>query len=171
MVSEAHPHVPAADADLHAPGPRPARRNRREPACSACGTARPRCRPAASKRPWRRSARCSAQLFGQSEAPMMISTLAPADHFRDDGSLATERLSCAGCPTPLTTVAIMDDEGTCSARASAVRSWSAARWSWPATTRTRRPRRKPPGMAGTTPGTSATSTRTATCSSSTAPRT
>ena len=51
------------------------------------------------------------QLFGQSEAPMMISTLAPAEHFRDDGSLATERLSSAGRPTPLTTVAIMDDEG------------------------------------------------------------
>ena len=51
------------------------------------------------------------QLFGQSEAPMMISTLAPADHFREDGSVATERLSSAGRPTPLTTVAIMDDEG------------------------------------------------------------
>jgi len=51
------------------------------------------------------------QLFGQSEAPMMISTLAPAEHFRDDGSLATERLSSAGRPTPLTTVAIMDDAG------------------------------------------------------------
>jgi fatty-acyl-CoA synthase len=51
------------------------------------------------------------QLFGQSEAPMMISTLSPADHFRDDGSLAKERLSSAGRPTPLTTVAIMDDDG------------------------------------------------------------
>ena len=51
------------------------------------------------------------QLFGQSEAPMMISTLAPADHFHDDGSLARERLSSAGRPTPLTTVAILDDEG------------------------------------------------------------
>ena len=51
------------------------------------------------------------QLFGQSEAPMMISTLAPAEHFRDDGSLARERLSSAGRPTPLTTVAVMDDEG------------------------------------------------------------
>jgi len=51
------------------------------------------------------------QLFGQSEAPMMISTLAPAEHFRDDGSVATERLSSAGRPTPLTTVAIMDDAG------------------------------------------------------------
>jgi acyl-CoA synthetase (AMP-forming)/AMP-acid ligase II len=51
------------------------------------------------------------QLFGQTEAPMMISTLAPAEHFRDDGSLATERLSSAGRPTPLTTVAIMDEAG------------------------------------------------------------
>jgi fatty-acyl-CoA synthase len=51
------------------------------------------------------------QLFGQSEAPMMISTLAPAEHFRADGSLATERLSSAGRPTPLTTVAVMDDDG------------------------------------------------------------
>jgi fatty-acyl-CoA synthase len=52
------------------------------------------------------------QLFGQSEAPMMISTMAPADHFRADGSLARERLSSAGRPTPLTVVAIMDDDGT-----------------------------------------------------------
>jgi acyl-CoA synthetase (AMP-forming)/AMP-acid ligase II len=51
------------------------------------------------------------QLFGQTEAPMMVSTLAPAEHFRDDGSVATERLSSAGRPTPLTIVAIMDDQG------------------------------------------------------------
>jgi acyl-CoA synthetase (AMP-forming)/AMP-acid ligase II len=51
------------------------------------------------------------QLFGQTEAPMMVSTLAPAEHFRDDGSVAAERLSSAGRPTPLTIVAIMDDEG------------------------------------------------------------
>ncbi|WP_040776095.1 AMP-binding protein [Nocardia pneumoniae] len=51
------------------------------------------------------------QLFGQSEAPMMISTLAPKEHFRPDGSIATERLSSAGRPTPLTQVAIMDGEG------------------------------------------------------------
>ncbi|MEV5832184.1 AMP-binding protein [Nocardia sp. NPDC052112] len=51
------------------------------------------------------------QLFGQSEAPMMIATLAPKDHFRPDGSIATERLSSAGRPTPLTRVAIMDAEG------------------------------------------------------------
>jgi acyl-CoA synthetase (AMP-forming)/AMP-acid ligase II len=52
-----------------------------------------------------------AQLFGQSEAPMMISTMAPADHFLADGSLARSRLSSAGRPTPLTQVAIMNDDG------------------------------------------------------------
>ncbi len=51
------------------------------------------------------------QLFGQTEAPNMISTLAPADHFRADGSVATERLSSAGRPTPLTHVAVMDAAG------------------------------------------------------------
>src|SRR6201992_486247 len=51
------------------------------------------------------------QLFGQTEAPMMISTMAPADHLRPDGSVATERLGSAGRPTPLVTVAIMDGDG------------------------------------------------------------
>jgi acyl-CoA synthetase (AMP-forming)/AMP-acid ligase II len=52
-----------------------------------------------------------AQLFGQTEAPMMVSMMPPADHFRPDGSVATERLSSAGRPAPLVTVAIMDTEG------------------------------------------------------------
>ncbi len=52
-----------------------------------------------------------AQLFGQTEAPMMISMLAPADHFNPDGSLARGRLSSAGRPAPLVTVAIMDKTG------------------------------------------------------------
>jgi fatty-acyl-CoA synthase len=51
------------------------------------------------------------QLFGQTEAPMMISTLAPAEHLHADGTLATERFASAGRPTPLVTVAIMDDAG------------------------------------------------------------
>ena len=51
------------------------------------------------------------QLFGQTEAPMMISTMAPKDHFYPDGSLARERFTSAGRPAPLVTVAIMDDEG------------------------------------------------------------
>ncbi len=53
-----------------------------------------------------------AQLFGQTEAPMMISTMAPRDHFHADGSVARERLSSAGRPAPLVTVSLMDGEGT-----------------------------------------------------------
>ena len=53
-----------------------------------------------------------AQLFGQTEAPMMVSTMSPRDHFRADGTIATERLSSAGRPSPLVTVAIMGDDGT-----------------------------------------------------------
>ncbi|GAB17084.1 putative fatty-acid--CoA ligase [Gordonia effusa NBRC 100432] len=52
-----------------------------------------------------------AQLFGQTEAPMMVSTMAPADHFSDDGSVATQRLSSAGRPSPLVTLTIMDAKG------------------------------------------------------------
>ncbi|MEU4396098.1 long-chain fatty acid--CoA ligase [Kribbella sp. NPDC023855] len=52
-----------------------------------------------------------AQLFGQSEAPMMISTMAPADHFHPDGTPAVERFASAGRPSPLTQVAIMADDG------------------------------------------------------------
>jgi fatty-acyl-CoA synthase len=52
------------------------------------------------------------QLFGQTEAPMMISTLAPRDHFRSDGSVAHERLSSAGRAAPLVTVSVMGDDGT-----------------------------------------------------------
>jgi acyl-CoA synthetase (AMP-forming)/AMP-acid ligase II len=52
-----------------------------------------------------------AQLFGQTEAPMMISMMPPEDHLRPDGSIALERLGSAGRPAPLITVAIMDDEG------------------------------------------------------------
>jgi acyl-CoA synthetase (AMP-forming)/AMP-acid ligase II len=51
------------------------------------------------------------QLFGQSEAPMMISTMAPAEPLHADGSPARERFTSAGRPTPLTTVAVMDGEG------------------------------------------------------------
>lgn len=51
------------------------------------------------------------QLFGQTEAPMMISTMAPRQHLHADGSLARERFSSAGRPTPLVNVAIMDNEG------------------------------------------------------------
>ena len=53
-----------------------------------------------------------AQLFGQTEAPMMVSALPPVDHFLDDGSIAFARLASAGRPTPLVTVAIMAEDGT-----------------------------------------------------------
>jgi len=42
---------------------------------------------------------------------MMISTMAPADHRLPDGSIATARLSSAGRPSPLVTVAILDSDG------------------------------------------------------------
>lgn len=57
-----------------------------------------------------------AQLFGQTEAPMMVSTMAPSDHFAADGSVATHRLSSAGRPSPLVTLAIMDAKGNLLAR-------------------------------------------------------
>ncbi len=52
-----------------------------------------------------------AQLFGQTEAPMMISTMAPRDHYLADGTVARQRLSSAGKPSPLVTVALMGDDG------------------------------------------------------------
>lgn len=83
-----------------------------------------------------------AQLFGQTEAPMMISVMPPADHFRADGSVATERLSSAGRPSPLVQVAILDEQdqpvaagerGEICARSSLV---MAGYWRDPATTAT-----------------------------------
>ncbi len=53
-----------------------------------------------------------AQLFGQTEAPMMISMMAPREHFNADGSVATQRLASAGRPAPLVQVATMNAEGT-----------------------------------------------------------
>ena len=52
-----------------------------------------------------------AQLFGQTEAPMMVSMMSPRDHFHANGELARERLASAGRPGPLVQVGIMDAEG------------------------------------------------------------
>ncbi len=52
-----------------------------------------------------------AQLFGQTEAPMMISMLPPEDHVGRDGMPVAGRLSSAGRPAPLVQVAILDEEG------------------------------------------------------------
>ncbi|MER5883314.1 AMP-binding protein [Streptomyces sp. NPDC001941] len=51
------------------------------------------------------------QLFGQTEAPMMIASMHPRDHVDEDGKVLTRRLSAAGRPGPLVTVAVMDEEG------------------------------------------------------------
>jgi len=53
-----------------------------------------------------------AQLFGQTEAPMMISILPPAEHFDASGNIARERLASAGRPSALVTTAIMAPDGT-----------------------------------------------------------
>jgi len=52
-----------------------------------------------------------AQLFGQTEAPMMISMMTPREHFNADGSVARQRLSSAGRPGPLVQVATMNADG------------------------------------------------------------
>src|SRR6202007_858311 len=52
-----------------------------------------------------------AQLFGQTEAPMMISMMPPEDHYNRDGSIAPRRLSSAGRVGPLVRVGIMDGDG------------------------------------------------------------
>src|SRR5690242_19807104 len=72
--------------------------------------------PARLEEALRRIGPVMAQLFGQTEAPMMISAMAPRDHFRPDGTVATERLASAGRPTPLVTVAIMGADGALKGR-------------------------------------------------------
>jgi len=52
-----------------------------------------------------------AQLFGQTEAPMMISMMSPSEHFNADGSVARHRLASAGRPGPLVQVGVMNAEG------------------------------------------------------------
>jgi len=52
-----------------------------------------------------------AQLFGQTEAPMMISMMSPREHFNADGSVALQRLSSAGRPGPLVQVGVMNGDG------------------------------------------------------------
>ena len=51
------------------------------------------------------------ELFGQSEAPMMIAMMPPSDHVDADGKVLAHRLSAAGRPGQLVTVGIMDGQG------------------------------------------------------------
>jgi len=52
-----------------------------------------------------------AQLYGQTEAPMMISMMSPADHLTSSGEIHRERLSSAGRVAPLVQLEIQDGEG------------------------------------------------------------
>jgi len=52
-----------------------------------------------------------AQLFGQTEAPMMISMMSPREHFNADGTVARHRLASAGRPGPLVQVGVMNGDG------------------------------------------------------------
>lgn len=52
-----------------------------------------------------------AQLFGQTEAPMMITMLPPDEHVDATGRPIESRLSSAGRAAPLVTVAVMDEHG------------------------------------------------------------
>ncbi|MCX6407337.1 MAG: long-chain fatty acid--CoA ligase [Propionibacteriales bacterium] len=52
-----------------------------------------------------------AQLFGQTEAPMMLTMLPPDEHVDEDGAPIPSRLSSAGRAAPLVTLAIVDEHG------------------------------------------------------------
>ncbi len=103
-----------------------------------------------------------AQLFGQTEAPMMISMMPPADHFSADGTIAMERLSSAGRIGPLVQAGIMDGDGKLLPAGSRGEDRGAGLAGHgrllqePGGDRAR-----PRCMAGTTPAISATSTVTA----------
>ena len=53
---------------------------------------------------------CMTQVFGQSEAPMMCTYLAPDEHWVNGGPASDEVLSSCGHPTPLVQVRILDDD-------------------------------------------------------------
>ena len=165
-------HVPAADPDLHGARARGARPPRTSPRCSASGTARRRCRRPGWPRRSSGSGRM-AQLFGQTEAPMMISMMPPADHFRPDGSVATERLVLGRTARPP-----WSRWRSSTTRAAPAPAGERGEIVHPQLAGDGRLLQEPRGhgrglrrTAGTTPATSATSTPTASCTSSTGPRT
>jgi acyl-CoA synthetase (AMP-forming)/AMP-acid ligase II len=51
------------------------------------------------------------QTWGQTEAPLICTYLAPHEHFADDSSVLAHRLRSCGRASPLTRVEIMDDDG------------------------------------------------------------
>ena len=52
-----------------------------------------------------------AQLYGQSEAPMMVTFMTPREHLEDGGPAADQRLKSCGRATPFVRAAVMDDDG------------------------------------------------------------
>ncbi len=52
-----------------------------------------------------------AQVYGQTEAPMMLTFLSPADHVVSDEAQFRKRLTSCGRATPFAQVELMDDEG------------------------------------------------------------
>jgi acyl-CoA synthetase (AMP-forming)/AMP-acid ligase II len=55
--------------------------------------------------------RVMVQIFGQAEAPMLCTFLAPADHFAGNDIAPADRLGSAGRPTPFVKLAIMSEDG------------------------------------------------------------
>jgi acyl-CoA synthetase (AMP-forming)/AMP-acid ligase II len=52
-----------------------------------------------------------AQLFGQSEAPMMVTFMTPHEHFENGRPASDLRLKSCGRATPFVRAAVMDDDG------------------------------------------------------------
>ena len=52
-----------------------------------------------------------AQAWGQTEAPLICTYMSPADHAVADPGHRAQRLTSCGRPSPLTRVAVMDDDG------------------------------------------------------------
>jgi acyl-CoA synthetase (AMP-forming)/AMP-acid ligase II len=52
-----------------------------------------------------------AQFYGQTEAPMVVTTMSPREHLTADGEIARGRFASAGRPGPLVQVGIMDGNG------------------------------------------------------------
>ncbi|MFP1682294.1 AMP-binding protein [Alloalcanivorax sp. C16-1] len=53
---------------------------------------------------------CMTQFFGQSEAPALVTFLAPQDHWDGDQIASDEVLTSCGYPTPFIEIRIMDDD-------------------------------------------------------------
>jgi len=51
------------------------------------------------------------QIFGQTEAPAMVTYMSPEEHLLEDGPILRKRLTSCGRKTPFVKLAIMDDEG------------------------------------------------------------